>query len=50
MCYISDLHIGRIDPQHFKFGLSVENKKYDLSLFLRDRLLPASDVSTCLTA
>jgi L,D-transpeptidase YcbB len=48
MRYISDLHIGRINPQHLKFDLSVENKKYDLAMFLRDRLLPAADVSTVL--
>jgi L,D-transpeptidase YcbB len=39
MRYISDLHIGRINPQHFEFGLSVEQKKYDLAHFLRDRIL-----------
>ncbi|HVN82138.1 MAG TPA: L,D-transpeptidase family protein [Terriglobia bacterium] len=48
MRYISDLHIGRINPQHFKFGLSVESKKYDLAEFLRDRILPVSDISTVL--
>jgi L,D-transpeptidase YcbB len=44
MRFVSDLHIGRINPQHFKFGLSVEHKKYDLAQFLHDRLLPASDL------
>lgn len=44
MRLISDLRIGRINPQHFKFGLNVEQKKYDLAQFLRDRLLPASDL------
>jgi L,D-transpeptidase YcbB len=39
MRYISDLHIGKINPQHFKFGLSVEAKKYDLPAFLRERLV-----------
>ena len=48
MRYISDLRIGRINPQHFKFGLNIEHKKYDLAQFLRDRLLTASDVSTLL--
>ena len=43
MRYISDLHIGRVNPQHFKFGLDVEQKKYDLPSFVRDRLLNASD-------
>ncbi|HEV2730659.1 MAG TPA: L,D-transpeptidase family protein [Terriglobales bacterium] len=48
MRYVSDLHIGRINPKHLKFGLSVEQKKYDLSQFLRDRLLPATDMSALL--
>jgi L,D-transpeptidase YcbB len=48
MRYISDLRIGRINPQHFKFGLNVDRKKYDLAQFLRDRLLVASDVSSVL--
>jgi L,D-transpeptidase YcbB len=45
MRYVSDLRIGRINPQHFKFGLSVEQKKYDLAQFLRGRVLTASDMS-----
>jgi murein L,D-transpeptidase YcbB/YkuD len=44
MRLVSDLRIGRINPQHFKFGLSVEHKKYDLAQFVRDRLLSASDL------
>ncbi len=45
MRYISDRHIGRINPEQFKFGLSVEAKKYDLPAFLRERLLDG-DVQT----
>jgi murein L,D-transpeptidase YcbB/YkuD len=45
MRYISDLRIGRINPQHFNFGLSVEEKKYDLANFIREKLLPASDIA-----
>jgi len=48
MRYVSDLRIGRIHPQHFKFGLTVEQKKYDLAKFLRDQLLPASDIASVL--
>lgn len=48
MRYVSDLHIGRINPQHFNFGLEVEHKKYDLAHFVRERLLPATDVATLL--
>jgi L,D-transpeptidase YcbB len=33
MRYISDRHIGRVNPEHFKFGLSVQEKKYDLPAF-----------------
>jgi murein L,D-transpeptidase YcbB/YkuD len=48
MRFVSDLRIGRVNPKHFKFGLSVEQKKYDLAQFVRDRLLPATDVSQIL--
>ena len=48
MRYVSDLRIGRINPRHFKFGLSVENKKYDLAQFVRERILTASDLSSVL--
>ena len=48
MRYVSDLRIGRINPQHFNFGLSVEQKKYDLATFLRDRILTASDLQAVL--
>jgi murein L,D-transpeptidase YcbB/YkuD len=39
MRYISDQHIGRINPERFKFGLDVEAKKYDLPTLLRERLV-----------
>jgi len=48
MRLVSDLHIGRINPEHFHFGLSVEGKKYDLPRFLREQLIPAADVSAVL--
>ena len=50
MRYVSDLRIGRINPKHFQFGLTVEHKKYDLAKFLADQLLPASDISAVLDA
>ncbi|MGD0295550.1 MAG: L,D-transpeptidase family protein [Bryobacteraceae bacterium] len=46
MRYISDCHIGKVNPQHFKFGLSVEEKKYELPTFLRERLVNGRDVNT----
>jgi L,D-transpeptidase YcbB len=45
MRFVSDLRIGRVNPRHFDFGLSVDEKKYDLGRFLRERLLPASDLA-----
>jgi murein L,D-transpeptidase YcbB/YkuD len=45
MRFVSDLRIGRINPQHFDFGLSVDQKKYDLAQFLRDRILTSSDLT-----
>jgi len=48
MRLVSDLRIGRIKRKHLRFGLSVEQKKYDLAQFVRDKLLAAPDVSTVL--
>jgi L,D-transpeptidase YcbB len=45
MRYISDLHIGKVNPKHFDFGLDVEAKKYDLAEFLKDHVADASDVA-----
>jgi murein L,D-transpeptidase YcbB/YkuD len=44
MRYISDLHIGRVNPKHFKFGIDVAQKSYDLPQFLLQKLLPATNV------
>jgi murein L,D-transpeptidase YcbB/YkuD len=41
MRYVSDLHIGRVNPQHFKFNLNSANKKYDLPQFLREQVIAA---------
>jgi len=44
MRYISDLHIGRVNPQHFKFNLDVGPKKYDLPAFLREKVVNSANV------
>src|SRR6201981_3259965 len=44
MRYISDLHIGKVNPKHFDFGLDVETKKYDLPDFLKADVVNSSDV------
>ena len=30
MRYVSDLHIGKVNPKHFGFGFDIEARKYDL--------------------
>ena len=48
MRYISDLHIGKVNPKHFAFGLDVEQKKYNLPDFLRQHLINAPDLKPLL--
>ena len=45
MRYISDLHIGKVNPKTFHFGLDIEHKKYVLPDFLRQRLVEADPSS-----
>jgi murein L,D-transpeptidase YcbB/YkuD len=49
MRYISDLHIGRVSPTHFAFGVSVDSKKYDLPSFLTEQVVDSSDVAKALS-
>src|ERR1700722_950250 len=44
MRYISDLHIGRVNPKHFAFALDEESKKHDLAELLRDHVVSGDDV------
>jgi murein L,D-transpeptidase YcbB/YkuD len=44
MRYVSDLHVGRVNPSHFKFGLDVGPKRYDLTEFLRNEVVYTRDV------
>ena len=48
MRYISDLHIGKVNPKHFEFGYDVETKKYDLPELLKGRVVDASDAPAVL--
>ena len=45
MRYISDLHIGRVNPKRLSFALDDEAKKYDLPEFLKDNVVRARDVA-----
>ncbi|HXY03651.1 MAG TPA: L,D-transpeptidase family protein [Terriglobales bacterium] len=48
MRYVSDLRIGKVNPRHFRFGLNVERKKYDLAQFVRSRLANGDDIPAAL--
>ena len=44
MRYVSDLHVGRINPDHFKFKLATRNSSVDLPQFLRQLAVGGSDL------
>src|SRR5262249_1535382 len=46
--FISDLHVGRVNPQHFKFGLEMGTKQYDLAEILRTQVIDAPDVAAAM--
>jgi len=45
MRYISDLHIGKVNPKRVAFALDEESKKYDLAEFLKDHVAGAGNVA-----
>lgn len=47
MRYISALHVGRVNPRHFRFGL-VGPKRYDLPHLLRNSIINAPDTGGAL--
>ena len=48
MRYISDLHIGRVNPKHFNFGIDIEANKYDLPHFVTSKVINAANVQSVL--
>jgi murein L,D-transpeptidase YcbB/YkuD len=48
MRYVSDVHLGRVNPRHFHSGFNIGPAKYDLAQFLRQRLVNAQDVNAAL--
>ena len=45
MRYVSDLHIGKVNPQRLAFNFDEESRKYDLPEFLKDHIVGAADVA-----
>ncbi len=50
MRYISDLHIGRVNPKHFQFGIDIEQKKYDLPQLLLQKVVNGNNIPEVLSA
>jgi L,D-transpeptidase YcbB len=52
MRYISDLHSGRVNPQHLNFDIDVPAKRaaFDLPAFLNDQVAEADDVSAAIAS
>jgi murein L,D-transpeptidase YcbB/YkuD len=45
MRFISDLRVGRVNPQHFNFDINVADKKYNLAEFVSDNAVDVTDVA-----
>jgi L,D-transpeptidase YcbB len=50
MRYISDLHLGRVNPRRFHFELDIDHTNVDLSEFLQQQVVDASDVGSVIAA
>jgi murein L,D-transpeptidase YcbB/YkuD len=50
MRFVSDLHIGKVNPRHFDFGFNIEDKKYDLPELLRQNFVQALNVREAIDA
>ena len=48
MRYISDLHIGRVNPKRLNFGVDVAERRYNLPEFLREAVVDSANVSETL--
>ena len=48
MRYISDLHLGRVNPKNFNFGLNEKKSHYDLPQFVRQDLVNGQDIKGAL--
>ena len=48
MRYISDLHMGRVNPRSLHFGLDIGPRQFALSEFLSEKLVGATDVDAAL--
>lgn len=50
MRYLSDIHLGRVAPQHFNFEIDAQSKRQDWAQFLNDKVLETSDIPGMIAA
>jgi L,D-transpeptidase YcbB len=50
MRFISDLHIGRVNPREFHFALDIDHDQIDLSQFLLRRVINTADVDAVIAS
>lgn len=48
MRYLSALHMGRVNPAHFNYGINIEEKKIDLAGFLSQKVIETGDLTGAL--
>jgi L,D-transpeptidase YcbB len=48
MRYLSDLHVGRINPKHFKFAIAEAQKSFDLAQYLLQAVAGAGNITEVL--
>jgi murein L,D-transpeptidase YcbB/YkuD len=48
MRFISDLHVGRVNPKRVKFDFMVAHRDYDLAAFVGSRILSAPDMDAAI--
>lgn len=49
MRYISDLHVGKVNPQRLDFAVNVEVRKFNLPEFLKVNVVAASNIAIVLS-
>jgi murein L,D-transpeptidase YcbB/YkuD len=50
MRYLSDLRVGRVNPQHVLFDLPTQQKHLDVAQFLQERVLHSADIPAAIEA
>jgi murein L,D-transpeptidase YcbB/YkuD len=48
MRYLSALHLGRVNPAHFNYGINIDEKKIDLAGFLSQKVIETGDLTGAL--